>query len=102
MSISCLLEMQDLVEKLQTDLTESGMQERLDKAQEEHKALMRAELANHAAAMEASKVTDAQDEILAWPCSARSRACTGMRGCYMSAYSHIPALATSQVCPDGE
>ncbi|KAK9838621.1 hypothetical protein WJX84_011124, partial [Apatococcus fuscideae] len=57
--------LQDLVEKLQTDLTESGMQERLDRVQEEHKALMRAELANHAAAMEASKAaSSARHQLL--------------------------------------
>ncbi len=49
--------MQEEVEALQKRLSESGLQERLDSQRAEHDKLLQAEMTNHAAAMEAAKVT---------------------------------------------
>ncbi|KAK9821884.1 hypothetical protein WJX74_009165 [Apatococcus lobatus] len=47
--------LQDQIAQLQRDLSVSGMQEKLERLREEHGCLLQAELANHAAAMEAAK-----------------------------------------------
>lgn len=52
-----LMTVQAQIEQLQKDLSESGLQERLDRLREEHGRLLQAELTNHAAALEAAKVS---------------------------------------------
>ena len=54
-SMCCKL--QGEVEKLQRDLTETGIQARLDKQREEHGRLLQAEASNHAIEMRAAKAS---------------------------------------------
>lgn len=63
------------VVQLQKDLSESGLQGKLDRLQEEHGCLLQAELANHAAALEAAKVSSDTMQ-----CRLNGRCC----GCFSS------------------
>lgn len=54
-----LLTAQVQVTQLQRDLSESGMREKLETMHEEHGRMLHAELANHAAALDATKVSAA-------------------------------------------